>query len=414
MKPKPMGLRSKSIAAASLAVLGFAGLAIVQTTPAFADPTVQFVAVGSDTTENVMDQFAVDAGGNELGSYDAVNPVSQAIGETITPVKTSGTTAGNPCSFTRPDGSGQGLAALGASLGLTSTGTATGTAPGKGCIDIGRSSSADGDESSTGQLVFIPFAIDAVTDAVGPATGGTYTNPSGGTVTAVATSIKEASDFTAADLATLYDSCAPVTEGGVTYFPFETGVTIPSGDQRIDLYIPQTGSGTSKFWASKTGGWSLTNLPACVNTTIINGADNGTTVEENDGTAVSTDTDGIMPFSIAQWLSQPNHNDDRRYGAALQSIGGSSPFANSNDNSLNTSFPFTREVFNIVDLAEVTSTSSTFNAELAALFVGQSSALCSDVLTIKSYGFGILPTTATSTFDTCGDISDPATIGYPN
>jgi len=414
MKPKPnLGIRGKSAVAASLAVLGFAGLAIAQTTPAFADPTVQFVAVGSDTTQNVMDQFSVDVGGNELGSYDALNPLTQAESETITPVKVNGAQYGTACSFTRPDGSGQGLAALGASLGLTDTGTVTGTAPGAGCVDIDRSSSANGDVLSNGKLDFIPFAIDAVTDAVGPATGGTYTTPSGGTVTAVATNIKFASDFSVTDLTTLYANCAPVTEGGVTYFPYESGVSIPSGDQQIDLYSPQFGSGTAKFWASKLGFSLTTNVPKCIQTTIVNGADSGATVEENDGTAVSTDPDGIVPFSVAQWISQPNHNDNRRYGATLANINGDSPFANSNDNTLNTTtFPFTREVFNVVETSEITSGSANYNAELAALFIGQSSALCSDILTIKSYGFGILPSTATSTFDTCGDATDAANIGY--
>src|SRR6185437_16250898 len=85
------GVGRKGIAAVSLAMLGFTGLALAQVTPAMADPTEVYVAVGSDTTQDIMNQSAVDTAGNTLGSYNAVNPVTAAAHEIITPAKTSGT-----------------------------------------------------------------------------------------------------------------------------------------------------------------------------------------------------------------------------------------------------------------------------------------------------------------------------------
>ena len=91
------------------AVVGFTGLVLAQTTPALADPTVTLVAVGSDTIQDVYNAFSLDASGNLLGSYNAVNPVTQVAHEIITPA--DGTSGAN-CSFTRPNGSGEGVANL--------------------------------------------------------------------------------------------------------------------------------------------------------------------------------------------------------------------------------------------------------------------------------------------------------------
>jgi len=46
-------------------------------------------------------------------------------------------------------------------------------------------------------------------------------------------------------LTNLYGNCVTVTEGGVTYNPN----TATTGQQQIDLYAPQPGSGTLRFWA---------------------------------------------------------------------------------------------------------------------------------------------------------------------
>jgi phosphate transport system substrate-binding protein len=330
--------------------------------------------VGSDTTQDVLNQFALDEGANEIGSWNAVDPVSQAIGETITP----NNAAGGQCSFTRPDGSGQGLSALRKSINPNTTAAQLAIPPGPNCVDIARSfSGPSSNQSNTGTLVYIPFALDAVTDATGPTT-----------------KITTADDFTLTDLTNLYANCQTVTEGGVTYNPNTAG----AGQVQIDLYVPQPGSGILSFWAG-TLGFSATTLPSCVHQTVV-----GTTtlVEQNDGTAVATDPNGIMPFSVAQWLSQSNGHDDRRHGAVVNEIGGVFPCTGgaacpASGGTLNTAFPVTEEVYNILPYAKVVGASA--DPSLVQLFVGTSSLLCRDALTITAYGFARLNA---STPDLCG------------
>jgi hypothetical protein len=176
--------RLKSLAVVGALTLGCAGAAIVAAGPASADPAVSFVEVGSDTTQFVMDQFAATVGGAILGSYDAVNPLSQVMNETITPQIVSPTVAGqySSCSFTRPNGSGGGFKAMDYAYtvgnGTTILGQ-NGTPPESGCIQLSRSSSAPGSVTSgtcdgagsicsTGNFVYVPYAADAVTYATGP------------------------------------------------------------------------------------------------------------------------------------------------------------------------------------------------------------------------------------------------------
>jgi phosphate transport system substrate-binding protein len=380
-------VKRKSIAAASLAVLGFAGLAFAQVSPAMADPTEVYVAVGSDTIQDISNQLSVDLGSNTLGSYNAVNPVTQAAHEVITPVKA---TTGQPCSFARPNGSGEGVAALRFSVNSGSGAAPPAPQPQANCVDIARSSSGPGtNASTTGVFVYIPFALDAVAGSTGPTAAGTI-----GGVNAVATAITQAGSFTLTDLKNLYANCMPITEGGVTYDP--TGNV--AADTPIDLYIPQAGSGTRNFWAT-TLGFNNTTPPTCVHDTIVAGADVGMSVEEHDGTAVATDANGFGPFSVAQWIAQRNGHNDRRHGAQIYSLNGTSPFSNGNPatGSLNTAFPITREVYNVVQFSRVSG--STADPGLVAMLVSTNSFLCQDSLNIKSFGFATLGST---TPDTCG------------
>jgi hypothetical protein len=249
--------RLKCLAVIGAVALGIGGGVLVATTPASADPAFQFVQVGSDTTENVMDYFTGQIAGGVLASYDAVNPQSQNTGEIITPAIASATVSGGstPCSFTRPNGSGQGFKTLDysytfntAGFGGLSTGLAENPQP--GCVTISRSSSGPGSVTSgtctgagsscsTGNFVYVPFAIDAVTYATGPTTAisettlctsqntnctdvGTNGNPAGiGTVTFTTTpsTISQTADFSVAQLQMLYGSCSSVTVGSTTYDP---------------------------------------------------------------------------------------------------------------------------------------------------------------------------------------------------
>src|SRR5215470_15489531 len=257
MRLKPPSLhrpRLRVMLALGMAVAGFTGLALSQAAPALADPTVTLVAVGSDTIQDVYNQFGTDAAGNLLGSYDAVNPVTAAAHEIITPVDGS---AGVKCSFARPNGSGEGVADLRLAINPASgSGGAPAPVAGQGCVDIGRSSSGPGNlQSNTGPIVYVPFALDAVAGATGPASCPgtacasyqyTYTNGSTQTVTATpaVSVLANVGMFTTHDLQTLYKNCTPVTAGGVTYDPNQPPA---AGNTKIDLYVPQSGSGTRNF-----------------------------------------------------------------------------------------------------------------------------------------------------------------------
>jgi hypothetical protein len=307
------------------------------------------------------------------------------------PFITPANAAGGQCSFSRPNGTNQGLAALRKSINPTTTATQLPGPPEPNCVDVARAANppATADKSPTGALVYIPFALDAVTGAAGPAT-----------------TITQANNFTLAQLQSLYN-CNTTVVNGVTYNP-GTGTTLGN----IDLYIPQSGSGTLTFWAGVMG-FSTSNLPPCLHQTIVAGPSTGTIVEQNDGTAVSSDPAGYVPFSVAQWISQRNGHSDRRHGAVMEDIGGVSPFVGTAaTGTLNPAFPIIREVYNIVPFNKVTSGQPGFDPNLAQLLAGPNSNLCQDQFTITAYGFALL---GPSTTDLCGSTAsslrafDPAT-----
>ena len=459
--PVPRKRWALAVLASGISLTAFAGLTFSQVSPAMADPTVKLVAVGSDTIQDVYDQFAFDLKGNLLGSYDATNPVDTATGEQITPNEGSATTLASTvkCSFTRPNGSGGGILALRDSMTPaasvnTITGTPVSVAPGTdkraqtGCVDIARSSGAVDHQSNTGGLIWIPFAEDAVTGASGdtaadltanPPTPYTYTYTEFSTlgttnvqntvtgVTPVATNITTADQFTIADLQTMYDTCGTVQEGGITYWPFTTTGSQPPGTQRIDLYVPQSGSGTAKFWASTLNftlpGASGGTPPPCVFQEIVNGAlasaPGGVTVEEHNGTPMATDPDGFGPFSIAQWISQRKGHNDRRHTAQLHSIVVSgtavSPFSNGSPTTgnLNGAFPITRAVYSVVSDARVTTSTD----PLFSLLNGSGSSVCQNAADILNYGFALLSagSPGATLFGTCGSLADAnrGLVGFP-
>jgi len=428
LKPPTLlrGRKVRSLVAATVAIAGFSALAIAQTTTvAHADPTEVLVATGSDTIQDVYNQFATDLSGNALGSFDAVNPVTQAGGDNISYGNGS---AHINCSFTRPNGSGAGLSALRESINPgTTINPLTGAAlPQPGCVDIARSSNSvtdDGHQSNTGPIVFVPFGVDAVAGAVGPATAGTAYSYLGQTITPQATFITHAGDFSFVDLVNLYKNCSTITEDGVTYDPNNTGTGAGTGGVTpIHLYIPQASSGTAKFWTKILSNGAGT-LGSCVHNVIdpaaslpaINAGAAGLIVEEHNGTAAVADPNGFTPFSIAQWIAQSNstsnggtlNTNDRRHTALVVSLKGctsvtfgspatgtcsGTPTATgantaSKGGTLNTGFPITREVYSVVSFARVSNATDPLFGFLNANSVQDT--LCNDVGAITSYGFAV-------------------------
>ncbi|MFE1549619.1 hypothetical protein [Streptomyces sp. NPDC058718] len=225
------------------------------------------------------------------------------------------------CVINRPNGSSAGIDALRNAVDTNS-----------GCLDFARSSRGPADTSTT-DLTWIPFAKDAVSwvkrsDSALP------------------------SDLTAAQLKGIYE-CTTTSLNGVALTPI----------------LPQTNSGTRQFFLSSIG---VTAPGACVQQGV----------QENDGTVLDTVGD-IAPYSVAQYTAQEKAVvTDRRGAAVLGSVGTVAP--RNADKSLNLSFPFTRDVYNVVPTSKLT------NATIASTFVGSTSKVCAAGTTIGNYGFGTL------------------------
>jgi ABC-type phosphate transport system substrate-binding protein len=358
LKNKKLRVGAVAAAAAALALVTCAAV------PAFADPTAgsfkNLSGVGSDTIQDVMNGMASQI--SDIGSYDAVDPATGAAGGQIQ-------TKAGTLTFTRPNGSGDGVKALSASIQGGSHQWANKTI--KDQVDFARSSSGP---SVTGtDLVYVPFARDAVTYAV----------PSGSDW---ARNIPTGSAADPANKLSLYN----------IYHCIKTSYTDSNGDPvAIKPLVPQSGSGTAKFWAS-TLSFDDGALPSCVKR--VN--NEGVAVQEHDGSTL-TDPGNIVPFSIAQYIAQGNHTAiaastgvnvvERKGQVVLGSINGQSPFRMSGGKTvMNAQFPVTRLVYNVVSAARAADT----NDKVNTTFIGASSAVCSHPEIITQFGF--------STISNCG------------
>jgi len=437
----------RGLAVSGVAIASVASIVMTQA-PAFADPGVTYVAVGSDTIQDFWNGFALQTGNSVFGSYNATNPADNSTAhQVITPVKNGITTSatqipGEACSFNRPNGSGEGSNALRGSLGVGTTptaiagqtvtvGTTTVTLPSNlpqtNCVDIGRSSGGPVTVDQTaGPLQYIPFALDAVTAAVGPSAAVTIPNAAGtGTESAGPTNLGAVATtgFSLTSLQAMFGSGndAVLNGAGTTatcYAPFQGPDAVPTGvtcssTVIVDLYIPQPGSGTLSFWAGKMG-FTGGSPPAWDRQHIVNGAGTtladyaaapapGVSVEEHDGKAFAADPNGLGPFSIAQWVAQNNGINPRFHGAQLSPIGGTAP---TTAGALNTSFPVVRQVYNDVAFDRVTQgVDNFFDPTLNQFLVGTGSALCQNTLLIQHFGFGRLTVADSPNGTACGSVS---------
>jgi hypothetical protein len=355
------GRRLIGLAAVATTVLGFAGAGLITAGSASADPVNNYVGVGSNTTQDVMNAFAALTGDGVIGSYDAVVPLtgdsyngSPADDVEIAPEKdafgvANATGATTNCDFTRPNGSGAGVAAMEYGINPDFTNSSLPPAPnggsqepGWGCIDFARSSSGP-TASTTGDLLYMPFGGDVLATATGGSTA-VSTTVDGLTFTSAPTAITEAGEFSETDLKTFYNCTTTLTQGSTDY----TTVTVPDGDTYtssgattyyvrtssitspptsepdaipVDLEIPQSGSGTRNTWLTDLTGQDTT-LPSCINQTIVNATTgpstiDGTAVEENDGLVYSVDPNAIGPLSVAQVIAQDSGHGQWRLGTAV-------------------------------------------------------------------------------------------------
>lgn len=369
-------MRATFVKSAGIALVA-AGMIGAAMLPAQADPppTGTLAGVGSDTTQDVVQGLAPLSGGRIENWHASVGGVTH---QSITVKGTA---------ITRPNGSSEGRDALFRSMGgTTATPWATQPVPqNSGIIGFARSSSQPPatELSASGDVYYVPFALDAVTFATDDAPIAALNGVS----------------LTLAQLNTLYEDCQPV--GSIN--PSQSG-------GNVDLFVPQSGSGTRSFWQTTV---APAGFGSCVfdrfNASGQPVTTGGTLVQEHDGTVTSLNNSAVVPFSIAQWVAQANGvSPERRHGATLHPIAGTAPTTGSGTAfETNASFPVTRPVFNIVPAAQV---SGPLNTATELAFIGAGSAVCTNVATITDFGFIDLSVNATDPW-TCGATSVRA---YPN
>ncbi|MDR2567215.1 MAG: hypothetical protein LBC97_14375 [Bifidobacteriaceae bacterium] len=340
--------RKRAIGA--LATLGAAAAVLALSAgPALADPVNPDTGAytrnrtlngtGSDTTQDLNNALAAvvtnQSGALILGSWDATVPSGQ--GDFIV-TRTGGT------SIPRPNGSGQGVAALRAAVDGQSLTNPRGTSSGSlnsNDLQFARSSSGV-PYSTSGDYSYVPLAVDAVTYAVANANTTLPRNLSVDDLTAI---------YSASNGDTV------TTEAGSSYV---------IGTDLVP-FLPQTGSGTRSFFIGELG-LTEQELGSAVRWTYGTG---NTLVQEHDGAVLDAIPNAIVPFSIAQYIAQSRASNltilysvsvvDRRHSATLAKIDGIDPIRNG---VLNTAFPVKRAVFTVVEYDAIAS-----NTNLAYAFI---------------------------------------------
>lgn len=334
------GNEVKNIKAAAIcAVVGVALAGVAIASPANADPVSNsYTLVGSDTLQDVSNALVngtsisgasvkvLASTGATLGSFDA-------FGSAAIQTKQGGGY------FGRPNGSGDGVKALSRSIDGAPYTAASGLAAAAvitGQVDIARSSSGPGSAANaSGVLAYVPFGRDALSYAY---------NGTSATLGSI----------TAAQLTQIYSCVAGANViNGVTVQPV----------------LPQSGSGTRKFFLGAIG---VTDNAALVSCVTNNGANpTYASVNENDGTALAAGQ--IAPFSVASFVSQANNAAQNRIGSAqLGTPTGLAPYTGTGsalvpNASYYSNATFGRDTYMVVEFARIDSTDAKFEQPLADL-----------------------------------------------
>jgi ABC-type phosphate transport system substrate-binding protein len=283
------------VAAALLASV--ATTAVVATPAQAAVPnTTNLVAVGSDTTQDVMATIlGLITPGAGTGLYNIKAQQTPAVAVPADSTCSTGIT------FDTPAGVGETLAPNGSGAGRNALKAEETAGPGstpRGCVDFARSSGAPRGLATDGaNMEYYAYAMDSV----GIVTASPYAPGS----------------ISQADLLKIYNC---------TYSDW---AQLPGGGEGpIQRYIPNlAGSGTASFFKSDLlGGFDSTTVSA------LAGAVPGSpyacapvivTGEENDfkNIATANHDSAIMPFSVGQWLFMSklrlNPTLDLRYGTRV-------------------------------------------------------------------------------------------------
>lgn len=346
--------------------------------PALAEPPagvtpkhIDIVGVGADVTQYVVDAFTHDwakqhpKATRKWYSFDAVGS------DTITEKRGCGRRA-------RPTGTGNGIQELEANLRPTHD-----TAD--YCVDFARASSGRDANAAPSSLLFIPFAIDAVTWTADKLTGTTNAP-----VNLTTTQLKAIFSCDASIL-------DPNESGPVTWN--EVGGT--SSDAVIPV-VPLSVSGTRKFFLQEIG---VTTLGTCVQ-----GQDN--TVSQSEGTNAifqdpTTAPDIVFPYSVADFLAQAQngHNPGTQGKLVLRRVNGLPPTTGkAGHKTIAWSFPYLREIYNVVRNAAAHPNAKQLVPKYLRGLFGNGTAgsgwICANkagIAETKSYGF--LPTQRCGTIE---------------
>jgi len=355
--------------AAVLATVGTmtAGVALADPPSGTTPKATDIVGVGSNTTENMLDQMTTNYNGahktgTHIYSWDALQNAALAGGANIVEKKGCAAVA-------RPNGSSAGIAALAANI---KTGKHF-------CLDFARSSRAEKPTDPSG-LTFVPVALDNISYAT------------------LAKGSNAPSNLTTHELTEIYTCTATKWNqvGG-------------SSSATIKPLLPQPGSGTLSQFLTDIG---VTTPGPCVT--------EPNTLEENEGvdpiyTGANAKNE-LVPFSAGRWLAQAYHSakcktakcatdksgvftecqtpkaGQNKFGCdvngvlKVNKINGTAPINGTGAKAvLNPKYTatFIRTLFDVVRTAK---TADKIPAYLEPFF-GAKGAFCKDTKVIQAYGF---------------------------
>jgi len=323
----------KIIAMSTVAGVALAGLAF---SSANAEPVSNsYVLVGSDTLQDSTN--ALINGTNASGSFVRITSNLTTLGNFDAFGGAAIQTKPNGPFFGRPAGSGAGVTALRASItGNPYSAGGTNTTAAKvitGQVDIARSSSGPGaNANAAGQLLYVPYARDAVAYAY-----------KGGAA--------EWANLTPAQLKQVFDGTLK-SIGGATITP----------------RLPQVGSGTRNFFLGALGYTGSSPVAPGV-------SDTGNATAENDASVLAEGE--IIPFSVASWVAQANNvtgvNSTTLTGVKMGSpIASVAPFTGTApalvpNSAFYSNTTFGRDTYLVVEYSRVTTGGAKYDANLAAL-----------------------------------------------
>ncbi len=386
-KSKAIKVAAAAAALGSLAAIGFAG-----SSPAQADPKAfsGIVAVGSDTTQDILNAFSGFSSGINYTPLQSSAATSQTqiisfdAGATSCVATKTGLGA-----ILRPNGSSAGrriLSQVGQGLSAWGTGSPCGAQDPSGAIDFARSSAGPalvaGLPDTGTDLTYVPFARDALTFAYYSADGTSST------------------DTTQANLDTIFTNgtgligTTPVIPCGIqtssgTYQSWNTTVGVSGAEMEAGTAFCRGVFGVP----DTTGRLQEHNGPQLkIKGDLIAPLSNNLCDGIVGGAAVPcTNVQVIIGFSASQFVARSNGFADPNPGpgVGLGSIAGQ-PFVTGTAPNVvanatgyaNTTFG--RDVYNVF-LSPVIDDLS--NGVLQSLFVGPNSAVCLADTTVTNLGF---------------------------